>query len=78
MDVTVSDNMTTNTTPSTEDEIGGISFTIMLIQSTIASIGIISNFTVIVSFLNHKILRKKIRNKFIINQVSVNLQHMFT
>ena len=56
MDVTVSDNITTNTIPSTEDEIGGISFTIMLIQSTIASIGIISNFTVIVSFLNHKIL----------------------
>ena len=71
IDTTVSDNVSSNMT-SLEDEVGGISFTIMLIQSTIASVGIVSNFTVIISFLNHKTLRKKIPNKFIINQVGIN------
>ena len=42
---------------------------ILVIQSTIASIGIVSNLTVIVVFLNHKKLRRKIPNIFIINQV---------
>ena len=36
---------------------------------TISSIGIVTNFTVIVVFLNDKKLRKKIPNIFIINQV---------
>ena len=43
--------------------------TILIIQSTTASIGIVANLTVIVVFLNHKKLRKKIPNIFIINQV---------
>ena len=72
LDTAVSDIVTSNTTPSVANEVGGISFTIMLVQSTIASVGIVSNFTVIISFLNHKILRKKIPNKFIINQVRIN------
>ena len=42
---------------------------ILIIQSTIASIGIVANLTVIAVFLNHKKLRKKIPNIFIINQV---------
>ena len=42
---------------------------ILIIQSTIASIGIFANLTVIVVFLNHKKLRRKIPNIFIINQV---------
>ena len=42
---------------------------ILLIQSTTASIGIVANLTVIVVFLNHKKLRRKIPNIFIINQV---------
>ena len=42
---------------------------ILIIQSSIASVGIIANFTVIVVFLNHKKLRRKIPNIFIINQV---------
>ena len=42
---------------------------ILIIQSTIASLGIVSNLTVIVVFLNHKKLRRKIPNIFIINQV---------
>ena len=43
---------------------------VIIIQGVIASVGIISNFTVIVAFLNHKKFRQKIPNKFIINQVS--------
>ena len=42
---------------------------IRIIQSSVASVGIISNLTVIVVFLNHKKLRRKIPNIFIINQV---------
>ena len=42
---------------------------ILVIQSAIACIGIVSNLTVIVVFLNHKKLRRKIPNIFIINQV---------
>ena len=43
--------------------------TVRIIQSTVTSVGIISNLAVIVVFLNHKKLRKKIPNIFIINQV---------
>ena len=43
---------------------------IRIIQSTTASVGIVANLTVIVVFLNHKKLRRKIPNIFIINQVS--------
>ena len=42
---------------------------IRIIQSTTASVGIIANLTVVVVFLNHKNLRRKIPNIFIINQV---------
>ena len=42
---------------------------ILIIQSATASIGIMSNLTVIVVFLNHKKLRRKIPNILIINQV---------
>ena len=42
---------------------------LVLLVSIIASVGIITNLTVIVVFLNHKKLRRKIPNIFIINQV---------
>ena len=42
----------------------------MILQMLIASVGIVANFTVIFAFLNHKQLRRKIPNMFIINQVS--------
>ena len=48
-----------------------IDVNIRIIQSTIASVGIVANLNVIVVFLNHKKLRRKIPNIFIINQVSV-------
>ena len=44
---------------------------IRIIQSTVASVGIVANLTVIVVFLNHRKLRRKIPNIFIINQVSI-------
>ena len=42
----------------------------MILSTTIASVGIIANFTVVVVFLSHRKLRRKIPNIFIINQVS--------
>ena len=43
---------------------------VMILSTIIASVGIVANFTVITVFLNHKKLRRKIPNIFIINQVS--------
>ena len=40
-----------------------------IVHCLIASVGIISNSTVVFVFLNHKKLRGKIPNMFIINQV---------
>ena len=45
---------------------------IRIIQSAVASLGIITNLTVIAVFLNHRKLRRKIPNIFIINQVRTN------
>ena len=42
----------------------------MVLQCIIASVGIIANLTVVAVFLYHKELRRKIPNRFIINQVS--------
>ena len=41
-----------------------------ILQSIIASLGIITNLTVVIVFFNHKKLRRKIPNIFITNQVS--------
>ena len=46
---------------------------IRIIQSSVPSVGIVANLTVIVVFLNHRKLRKKIPNIFIINQVFKDL-----
>ena len=47
-----------------------INFDVMeIVQLSIAPVGIIGNLTVIVVFLNHKKLRRKIPNRLIINQV---------
>ena len=48
----------------------------MILSATIASVGIVANFTVITVFLNDKKLRKKIPNIFIINQVSLSLNQL--
>ena len=41
-----------------------------ILQIIISSVGITANFTVVLVFVNHKLLRVKIPNMFIINQVS--------
>ena len=46
----------------------------MIFKSVIASVGIIANLTVVVVFGNHRKLRRKIPNIFIINQVSKHLK----
>ena len=46
-----------------------INMNIQIIQSTTASVGIVANLNIIVVFLNHMKLRRKIPNMFIINQV---------
>ena len=50
---------------------------IRIIQSSVASVGIIANLTVIVVFLHHKKLRRKIPNIFIINQVRVVIMYTY-
>ena len=44
-------------------------YLVLIIHSSVACVGIVSNLTVIVVFLNHKKFRRKIPNIFIINQV---------
>ena len=63
--------MYTNVSPSFGNEtIKSNDVEVMVIlQMVIASVGIIGNFTVVFAFLNHKQLRKKVPNMFIINQV---------
>ena len=68
----VVDVVTSDTTTNSDDRNNnGNSIDVMMLLSTIvASIGIVSNATVIIAFLNHKKLRSKIPTMFIINQVS--------
>ena len=47
-----------------------------LLSAIIAFVGIVANATVIFAFLNHKKLRGKIPNIFIVNQVSVLLRNI--
>ena len=44
-----------------------------VIRLSIAPLCIIGNLTVIVVFLGHRKLRRKIPNRFIVNQVSIDL-----
>ena len=56
---------------SSNSERNSASINVMqILQSVIACVGIVANFTVIVVFLNDRKLRRKIPNRFIVNQVS--------
>ena len=44
--------------------------TMVIVHSIIASVGIVTNLTVVIVFMNHKKLKHKIPNICIINQVS--------
>ena len=59
-----------HTTEATLVEPTGTIDVMVLLSAIIASVGIVTNATVIFAFLNHKKLRGKIPNIFIINQVS--------
>ena len=48
---------------------------IFIFQSIISSVGIIANATVVVVFMKHKKLRKKITNIFLINQVCTSFTY---
>ena len=65
-----SDTMSTDLTVSDTIETSNKFDVMMILQMLIASVGIVANFTVVFAFLNHKVLRRKIPNMFIINQVS--------
>ena len=41
-----------------------------ILQISISSVGMVANVTVVIAFINHKQLRGKIPNMYIINQVS--------
>ena len=71
--ITYTNDMATNLT-SVRYMGRSIKFDVMTILSTTISIlGIIANLTVVIAFLNHHKLRRKIPNMFIINQVRGNL-----
>ena len=66
LDVSTMENQPGETTSNTLSTMG-------IVHSVIASVGIVTNLTVIVVFLNHRKLRRKIPNICIINQVSFYL-----
>ena len=64
------ENSTRNQTPVSSHKAYEINV-VTIISTSIASVGIIANLTVVIAFVNNKKLRRKIPNIFIINQVSV-------
>ncbi len=52
-----------------DDEEGGGVGVMMVVHSVIASVGVVGNLNVVVVFLNHVKLRRKVPNIFIVNQV---------
>ena len=74
--ITYTDDVIVNVTPNLTinndiQEVSGTIFTMMVVHSIIASVGMSGNLTVILVFLNHRKFRKKIPNIFIIHQVSI-------
>ena len=59
-----------NATTNASDWNDGSTNVLRLVSMTIACVGIISNLTVVVVFVNHKKIRHKIPIVYIINQVS--------
>ena len=63
--------LTNESTPHTNIDINYLDV-MDVFRLSIAPLGIIGNFTVIVVFLGHRKLRRKIPNRFIVNQVSID------
>ena len=73
----VEDNVTiSELLPNSSKQSDHLSAT-QIIQCAIASVGIVANLTVIIVFLNHKKLRRKVPNIFIIYQVSAATRGFF-
>ena len=74
MNETAADTSAVNSTESVTIKISEANreqFNVMqILQLLIVSVGIIGNLTVIIVFMNHRKLRRKIPNRFIVNQVS--------
>ena len=68
--LTASNDVTTIMMSSNSEEESGGEDVMQILQSIIASVGIVANLTVVIVFSNHKKLRRKIPNRFIVNQVS--------
>ena len=67
--MTVTENISLSGQSSIKSPVDEIDF-MMVLTILIASVGLIANLTVVVVFSRHQKLRSKIRNIFIINQVS--------
>ena len=61
--------VTVSSVPDTSKDVD----VMMTFRLILSSVGILGNLTVVIVFLNHKKLRKKIPNIFIIHQVSVTI-----
>ena len=66
-----------STTYRPNDSVESRAHNVLFIHSAVAAVGILANLTVIVVFLNHKKLRTKIPNIFIINQVRQKIISMY-
>ena len=78
VNVTLAGNINSTRKKTLSSEANVEQFNVMqILQLVIVSVGIAANFTVIVVFLNHKELRRKILNRFIVNQVSCFINGAF-
>ena len=68
-DTILSEINSTNSSSAKEPSVVNDIDVLAILSAAIASVGIIANMTVAVAFLNHRKLRKKIPNIFIVNQV---------
>ena len=73
MAVTFTDSPVNQTSDNSLDISESVWNFMRILTCIIASVGISSNLTVVVVFLNHMKLRLKIPNRFIVNQVSISL-----
>ena len=76
-DITNTTNTSVNTTSSRVKDSSKNVDVIMTFRLILSSVGIVGNLNVLIVFLSHNKLRKKIPNIFIINQVSISYKSSF-
>ena len=78
VNITLANNINSTRKKTLSSEANAEQFNVMqILQFAIVSIGITANLTVIVVFLNNKELRRKIPNRFIVNQVGCLINDPF-